>query len=127
MDPAQFVIDFPEFADANLYPVSLITFWLNVATQLVNAGLWQGLTNVGIELLAAHNLVLEVQAARVANNGAPGGIAQGPIAAKSVDKVSINFAVEAAKEEGAGQYNTTTYGQRYYRLAMMFGAGGLQL
>lgn len=127
MDPAQFVTDFPEFGSTPLYPVSAITFWLTVAEQMVNASLWQGMTNLGIELYAAHNLVLEAQALRTSRNRIPGGISQGPISAKSVDKVSVAFAVEAAAEDGAGQYNLTIYGTRYYRFTQIFGAGGVQL
>ena len=126
-DATQFVTDFPEFNNATNYPVDSITFWLTVAALLVNAPLWGDLTNLGIELLAAHNLVMEAQSLRQNANGAVVGIMQGPIASKGIDGVNVSYAVEAVKGEGAELYNLTTYGLRYWQLARMIGAGGLQL
>lgn len=127
MDATKLINDFPAFGNQNVYPLSSIGFWLAVATQLVNASVWGDLANTGIELLAAHHMVLEARAVRAASTGAVGGITEGPVAGKTIDKVSITFAVEAAKEDGAGSYNSTIYGQRFWHLTQLVGAGGVQL
>lgn len=131
--------DFTEFADTSLYPEPVVNFWLNVASQLMNKDRWGApapvttpptantLYDIGQELFAAHNLVLEARAMAEAANGAPPGTTTGPVSGKSVDKVSISYAVEGAIEPDAGHWNLTIYGTRYARLVKMIGAGGIQL
>jgi hypothetical protein len=51
----------------------------------------------------------------------------GPVASKSIDKVSVSYDTAAAAMKDAGDFNLTTYGVRYLRIAKMMGAGGLQL
>jgi hypothetical protein len=125
----QFRQDYPEFANVALFPDSALTYWLMVANMLVNPCVFTDTVSYTLmnELLAAHHLKLEADAARIALNGGVAGTTQGPISGKTVDKVTISFAVEAAKEDGAGSYNSTVYGQRYWHLTQLFGAGGVQL
>lgn len=123
----QFRKDFPEFGSVTIFPESALTFWLMVAGLMVNPNVFQDMTNPAQELLAAHHLKLEADAARIAVNGGVGGTTQGPISTKSVDKVSVGYAVESAKEDGAGSYNATIFGQRYWHLTQIYGAGGVQL
>lgn len=119
--------DFPAFADATIYPDDQVNFWLCVSQQLNNPYAWQTLLTLGIELLAMHFIILEQQAQRTAANGGIPGLASGPIASKAVDRVNIAYAVQAATEEGAGSYNQTTYGQRWWHFAQLVGAGAVQL
>lgn len=126
MTPAAFRTAFPEFASETAYPDSLVTFWLTVAGKMVSATRWGDLLDQGIQLFTAHNLVLERQAAKSAATGAVPGGASGPVNSKTVDKVSVSYDTAAAMEPNAGHWNLTTYGQRYIRLANMFGSGGLQ-
>lgn len=127
MTPAQFRADFPEFADTTAYPDSQVTLWLTVGSKLVNECRWGELTDLGIELVAAHHLVLgrrDQQAALV--GGVPGQMT-GPLSSKSVDKVSAGYDTGAATIDDAGFWNLTSYGVRYATLARMMGAGGIQL
>lgn len=126
MTPATFRTDFPEFASNALYPDAQITFWLNLGVKLLPECRWQDLLDAGLELFTAHNLVLERQAQASAATGAPPGVAAGMVSAKSVDKVSVNYDTASAMEADAGHWNTTTFGQRFIRLARMVGAGGVQ-
>lgn len=125
--PAQLRSDFPEFADTTKYPDSLIQTWLTVAASLVNADRWVELTDIGIELITAHHLVLSARDQAAAAVGGVPGIMTGPTASKSVDKVSTSYDTAAASLDGAGFWSLSSYGIRYLSLARMMGAGGLQI
>lgn len=122
-----FKVDFCEFDDIALYRDEDINFWIKYAGLLLNANRWGNLLDLGTELFVAHNLVLERQAKLASANGAPPGLATGIISAKSVDNVSISYDTNSAQEKDAGQWNLTTYGQRYWRMMRMFGAGPVQV
>ena len=122
-----FRANFCEFSDVNAYRDDDIAFWLMYANLLLNANRWASLLDLGLQLFVAHNLVLERQAKTASLNGAPPGLATGIISAKSVDSVSISYDTNSAMEKDAGQWNLTTYGQRYFRMMRMFGAGPIQV
>lgn len=123
----QFRLDFHEFSSSVTYPDTMIDFWLTVAANFVRQCVWGNQYGLGCELYAAHNLVLEAQAQRASQTGGIPGVATGPINSKSVDKVSVGYDTGVASEEGAGNWNLTTYGLRFKRLADLFGMGGIQL
>jgi len=125
--PAQFRSDFPEFGDTTVYPDSSVNLWMTVATSLVNACRWMELTDIGIELVTAHHLVLEKRDSDAAAAGGTPGEVKGPTTSKSVDKVSAGYDSHAATLDDAGFWNLTTYGVRYLTLARMMGSGGLQV
>lgn len=118
---------FPEFGSAIRYPDEQVDFWLVVATKLVNVGRWGDLADLGVSLILAHNLVLAGQASKQAAFGKAPGVTQGILSSKSVDGVSAGYDVSTASEEGAGQWNLTTYGARFYRMSQQMGAGPVQL
>jgi hypothetical protein len=125
--PASFLQDYPEFSNSTKYPNSAIQYWINVAVILLNPNRWGTMLTTGIELYVAHNLVLEGQAQAAAATGGTPGQNTGPLNSKTVDKVSAGYDTGAASIEGAGAYNLTTYGTRFYQLMLMFGSGGAQL
>lgn len=125
LTPAQLRSDFPEFANTVTYPDSLISVWLTVAASLVNPARWAELTNLGIELVTAHHLVMaQRDQAAAAVGGAPGEI-KGPTASKSVDKVSVSYDAGAAMLSDAGFWALSSYGIRFLTLARAMGSGGL--
>lgn len=126
VDEKRFRSDLPEFSDGAKYTSGSVNFWLAVAQQLNNPARWGTLLPVGIELLAAHYMLGEAQALATANAGGFPGLATGPVGSKSVSQVSISYAVQAALEDGAGSYNATIYGQRWWHLAQLIGAGPIQ-
>jgi hypothetical protein len=126
-DAAKFRTDFPEFSDSTAYPDSQVTFWIGIATRLINADRWGDLTDFGIELLVAHNLVLWKQASKAAAGGGVPGLASGVTASKAVADVSVGYDTSVASVEDGGNYNLTTYGTRYLEFVSLFGAGGIQL
>jgi hypothetical protein len=127
LTPTQFKMDFPEFASITDYPDDMVQFWLTAGEAMTSESRWGDLYGLGVELFAAHNLVLEQQAIKRASAGGSPGGASGPVSAKTVDKVSVSYDTTVASEADAGHWNLTIYGQRRYRLSMMFGAGGMQL
>ena len=111
--PEAFREHFPEFADTTTYPDSQIDFWASAAGPMVNATRWGELTSLGVELVTAHHLVMAIGAAT--NGGAVGG----PVASKSVDKVSVSYDTSAYLVEGGSFWNMTTYGVRYLYLSLI--------
>jgi hypothetical protein len=124
---ASFRNDFPEFADTKKYPNSLVQFWLTLATKLLNPERWHDVLDEGIELYVAHNVTLQAQSLRsAAAGGSPGG-GVGIQNNKHVDKVSVGYDTTSGTIAGAGQWNLTTYGIRYYQLMLLMGAGPIQI
>lgn len=122
---AQFRLDYPEFSVVTDYPDSAVTYFLNLAVAMLNSDRWGNQLDIATELYIAHNLAIEKRAQLEAVNGEVPGTTTGPISSKSVDKVSVGFDVGSAVSEGAGHWNLTVYGTRFYKLAKMFGASPL--
>lgn len=121
IDAAKFRADFPEFGDPAKYPDSMVAFWLALAGKMLNAPRWADLLDMGTELFVAHQLVLASRNQRSAGN------VPAPIAAKSVDKVSVTYDTSAVKLENAGHWAATNYGMQFWQLQQMAGAGGIQI
>lgn len=118
---------FPEFNDTSLYPDESLDFWGGIAETQVNPSRWHNMTERGIYLYTAHELVLASQSARAAAaGGMPGGMS-GPMNTKTVGSVTAGYDTQLAGEKDAGHWNLTTYGKQFIRLARMFGAGVIQL
>jgi hypothetical protein len=125
---AKFRADFPEFADQSVYPDAQIAGPLTIAATLIqNATRWGALLVMGQELVAAHYLVLAARATAAAANGATPGTAEGLLASEAAGPLSASYDYSTSAMESGGQWNLTSYGQRYYSLARVFGAGGIQL
>lgn len=125
--PASFLVDYPEFGNSTKYPTSAIQYWITVAGNLLDTCRWGSMLDIGTELYVAHNLVLEGQAQAAGASGGTPGQNSGPIASKSVAAVSASFDTGSASIEGAGNFNLTTYGTRFYQLVRLIGAGGAQI
>jgi hypothetical protein len=124
-DPAAFRQKYPEFDDPVIFSDDVIAIWDEVAAGLVNAQRWKTLTQYGRELVIAHHLRIAQQDADDAEIGAQPGKVVGVQTAKAVDKVSSSYDVSRVTHEGAGFWNQTNYGVRYWQLARMMGAGPL--
>jgi hypothetical protein len=127
---------FPEFTDPVRYPDGWITFWLGIAYNLLNTCRWNALLDHGAELFTCHHLALSARAAAdaaiAAGMQAPQlakvpGMAEGMVASKTVDKVTIAYDTEAIALEKGGFWNLTMYGIQFLTLARMHGAGGIQV
>lgn len=126
--PAEFRVNFPEFASTTVYPDSQLTFWFAVAELLLSVTRWgDALRSLGMQLFVAHNMVLEQQAQQQAAKGNLPGWQTGAVNSKQVDKVHIGYESSGAMLPDAGHWNLTTYGTRYLYLVNMIGAGPVQI
>lgn len=122
---------FPQFSE-ELFPDSRVEFHLRLARKQLNPARWEDLLPEGLGLFVAHYLTLEAEAQK-ARDGT-GGItaAAGPVVSegKSVGGVSKNVSRAGpalTARAGAGQWNLTIYGQQYWDLVQIVGAGGTVL
>lgn len=127
LDIGQFRTEFPEFADTNLYPNTLISFWAGFAQVQVRQRVWGCQWMMGVKLYTAHEIVLATQNKSAATNGGSPGQQGGIASAKTVGSVNVSYDANTTTEKDAGYWNLTTYGKQFIRLARIFGAGAVQL
>jgi hypothetical protein len=127
--PAQFLGDYPEFQDSKKYLPSTILYWLAVATILLNKERFPdpNVLYLATELLCAHEMVIEAMNRDTAEVDGWPGISKGVVSSESPGAVSINYDTAPALEEGAGNFNLTTYGTRLWKLISNAGAGPIQI
>lgn len=126
MDVSTLRINFPEFADENIYTDPMITFWMGIAVKQLIQIRWADLYDEGIQLCTAHYLAMAVANQKAAAAGGVGGSSSGVISGESAGSVSVNYDTQAAIEPNAGHWNLTSYGTTFIRLARMVGMGGYQ-
>jgi len=121
---ALFLSYFPEFGNTTLYPVNSVETWIVPAAEQINQARFGTQYNLAVCLYIAHNVVLSAREAQAAISGKSiVGDTRGPVASKSIDKVSVSYNNAAASVEGAGAFNATSYGQRLYKLIQAFASG----
>lgn len=120
--PTQFRQNFPAFNDPNKYSDFMVQFWLNLGYVMCDPKFWNpDIVDVGAQFYAAHNLILEAQAMRIAAGGGIPSGPSGPITSKSGDGLSVSFDTAKAAIDGWGPYNLTIYGTRLAQLAEIVG------
>lgn len=125
--PATLRALFPEFGNTAKFPDATINAWIPIAQQLVGEDRWGDSYDYGVTLVVCHHIALgAINAAAAAAGGVPGQ-SVGVVNNRSVDKASVGYDVNLAKEEGAGFWNRTTYGQQYWHMVRIFGAGPVQV
>lgn len=122
-----FRVDLPEFADIAKFPDAAVAFWLKWALLMVNEDRWGDVFDLGVEMFVAHNLALERRAQVAAAKGGIPGMQPGVLTGSSVDKVSVGYDASAGINLGAGHWNLTIYGTRFYQMAQQFGAGPITI
>ena len=120
---ADFIAVFPEFSDPVAFPPAQFAFWEALAeTQLSERRFGKALP-LALMLFVAHNISLSAQAAQtMASGGSPGG-SIAAVASEAVGSVSVSYDTADSSIEGAGEWNSTSYGQRLYRMIKSFGTG----
>lgn len=115
---------FPEFGDETLYPTSQIDFWISQAYTMLPVNRFGAQIDLGVMLYVAHQITLSARAVRAsATRGGVAGMNSGLMTSKSLGKVSASYDVNLTAIQGAGPWNATIYGQRFYALAKAFLAG----
>lgn len=138
--PAAFRTAYPEFANTAVYSDELITYWLQVAQLALNCGTLYGVwtdspcvtgqpswLDLGTGLYVAHYLSLEAYAIQQAATGQQPTGPSGIINSRAVGPASIGYDTVSSVEEGAGQWNLTLYGRRFYQLCQIRGGMPLQI
>ncbi len=121
------------------YPEPVVAYYIALGVMMLNTCRWGvGATtassppttiyDMGLELWAAHHLVLERRAldAAAKANGVPGQVT-GPVSSKSVGPATVSYDTGAVVAEGAGFWNLTVYGLRFIRISRMRGTGPVQV
>jgi hypothetical protein len=126
-----FVAAFPEFGSntsstlqSAQVTVGQVNFWIPQAYAQLNTWRFGAQLDLAAMLFVAHNLVLSLRENKANATGQIPGAVQGPIASKSIDKLSISYS-GATNLEGAGMWNATTYGQRLFKMMKAYGSGPL--
>lgn len=125
--PTSFRTNFPEFASVAVYPESGVAFALEVADLMLSRTLWGRARDLGLQLFAAHWLVLGQQAAAAAAAGTSPGANSGPMSSKSVGPASASYDTAVACDPAATHWNLTTYGTRFWQMVQIFGAVPMQI
>ncbi len=121
-DKAAFRVSFPEFSDVAKYPDTMLDTWLVGAGLYVSQVKWTTYYTLGMSLVLAHFIALAY------NNkiGEP-GTATGRVASEAAGSVNVTYDALNTVEDKAGQWNQTTYGQQYVRMARMIGGCAVQV
>ena len=127
MDIAQFRLDFPEFADEDVYTDSMCSFWSVLGEQINSVEVFGSAYTALIELFTCHNLSIQ---ARNIDASAVGGIPSGDggaISSKTVEQVSVDYDSVSTAISGGGDFNSTSYGRQYLILRRQFTCGVMQV
>ena len=119
---ADFRADFPEFANATIYPDAELQNFIDQSMcyiSNVNYGVLRGnCRKLGIELMVAHLQTLQ-------NKIASGQNATNQIGSTSIDSVSVSLIAPPNKSQFDYWLNLTPYGQRYLMLLLAKAPAGL--
>jgi hypothetical protein len=112
---------YPEFESVTDYPTARIQTWIDKAEGELSESNWGDQYNEGLLAYTAHFLSWSTNTA--SSGGAVGSV--GPLASKSIGDVSVSFAstVSAGASATEAFFNSTPYGQEYWRLVQMYGVG----
>lgn len=129
LDEPTFRQSLPEFASTDDYPSFNVQMYLRIGRKMLPESRWEDCLDDGLTLYVAHYLVLYSRNRSASETVGPDGVGNvvGVETAKSVDGISVSMDVGAVTFADAGHWNQTSYGVQLYQLAMMFGAGGIQL
>lgn len=129
----EFRESFPVFT-LELFPDARVAFWLALAGKQLDPVRWDGLFAPGVCLYVAHQLTLEATAGKQADGSGGMDAAAGPVTAESKTVGSVSHSISrggaaaaGAANLNAGHWNLTIYGQQYWQLVQMVGAGGLHI
>ena len=114
---------FPEFSDTTTYSDPMVTAWLGVAVNFVNADKWGDQTDFGVMLYTAHRIALAAKAVAQAAGGQIPGQFSGILTSKGADGISASYDASKIALEGRGHWNLTTYGLQFSELSNLMGAG----
>ncbi|NTA27403.1 DUF4054 domain-containing protein [Allorhizobium ampelinum] len=119
---ADFITAFPEFSDITSFPEATVTFWLTQGYSQVSPRIFGNQYDFAVMLWTAHNLVYARRNIKASSGSGVPGDGSGATTSKSVADVSVGYSTNTSID-GAGAWNATSYGQRYYTLIRALGTG----
>ncbi len=122
--PAQFRLDFPEFANITKYPDSQLYFWAGYMQTVMDAARWGNRLGYGLSLGVAHFATIAAQNAAQGAAGYTPGVIAGVVSSQSAGPISESIDTQVTAEIDGGSWNATVYGSMYLRLARQVGIGG---
>ena len=114
--PADFKVRFPEFSEVDDERIQL---FIDDAIPELSESVWGNLYDKGLAYLSAHFLTLGT----ISSSGDSGSL--NALASHSVEGVSESFAVPNQDSGINSSFNSTKYGQEYYRLLKLLGIGAV--
>ena len=115
--PADIRARFPEFTDPP-FTDARIQLFIDDAVSELSEGAWGDYYDRGLSYFTAHLLSWATMASQ--GEGTPGSINK--VTSRKVGDVAINFGGQAAGSSSLEDYyNSTSYGQEYYRLIRLLG------
>lgn len=127
MDVAQFRLDFPEFADDDVYTDGMCEFWSGLGEQMNSLDVFGSVYNKLIELFTAHNISIQAKNIAVTDvGGVPTGDG-GALSTKTVGSITMEYDTASSSVLDAGDFNLTSYGRQYVMIRNMFSCGVMQV
>ena len=113
-----FLLMFPEFDDAVKYPRPRIGMYIRMGVSRVSECAWGDDVTFGRYLFVAHFL------ATYSSAGA-GGVTTGEVSSKKVGDVQVSYATTSNRDNDAGWWNGTIYGQQWWNLFLGVSCGAV--
>lgn len=125
VSPDGFRARFPEFKDV---VDDDLLFWLNEGVGTINTSSLGDRADLGVMLYAAHMLVMQLRERRAVSGGGIPGDPYMVTTSKTVGPVSKSMSPiggAAGGDARSGDYASTSYGQRLWRMLRAASLGGL--
>lgn len=119
-----FVAALPEFSDT-AYAQATVNFWIEQAKAHLNEGRLGKKYDLACIYFVAHHVALSRANERAAASGGAPGQQTGPISSKSIGPVSVSYDTSSVTLNGAGAWNATAYGRKYFQIVRGAMLGGV--
>jgi hypothetical protein len=119
-----FIAALPEFSDT-AYAQGTVNFWIEQAKVHLNEGRLGRKYDLACIYFVAHHVALTRMNERAAKSGGAVGMQSGQISSKSVGAVSVSYDTSSVSMSGAGEWNATAYGRKYFQLVRGAMLGGV--
>ncbi|KAA0117876.1 DUF4054 domain-containing protein [Methylobacterium sp. P1-11] len=118
---ADLLVAFPELAT---FPATQVDFWIGEAVNQLSSARFGMSYDLACMLYVAHQLSLSAAVtSAVASGGSATSVSLAPVTSKSVGPVSKSMDAGLTSFAGAGDWNATPYGVRFYGLLKRFAVG----
>lgn len=118
---------FPAFIDLVRFPTAQVELYLDLAFKQLDVRRWGDMHDLGQQLFVAHLLTLDDLDTQAGARGNANGAQPGVVTSKSVGGVSLSYDTSSVMEQGAGFWNATSYGRRFWRFMRLAGMSPIHI